>query len=445
MIFFFRFSFFFKKNEISFSSGVPSDFGQICTVDRDSAFPAPGLACQHHPGAFTRHFLCQSINQLFMLIIKNNTKTSEYTFEEVRIEYGIKNTQQSINQSSNRSINRSINQASNQLYEQSIDQLINQLTFLVWWDEDGKWNVEKNEGVRRNVWKIESEENWRGKWFLGCFLGFRWPPSPRWPTVLPAPIRTRVAVTRPSFTCIWLRSSCWASRFSSNCDICIKWSWWRCSSPSTASSPRGFNATSLTPTTLVLPSLWTLYRQYFFSDTFFRKRKSTQNRRIWWQESVPDEVRVVLYAHRHPHGALLAQSFREWKSAKCSSIRPTLLYFDTSVSFPSQTEVTSRLLFVWKKESDTQKEQVGELRRKNEELVYNILPRHVAKVFLTRNLESEVSNPFIPHPFSPIPIPFLEKKILKFFLKFFFENFFWKFFFEIFLKFFSSFFRFFYF
>ena len=281
-----------------------------------------------------------------------------------------------------------------------------------------------------------------GEVIWGCFLGFRWPPSLKWPTVLPAPIRTRVAVTRPSFTCTWLRSSCWASRFSSNCDICIKCSWWRSSSPSTASSPRGFNATSLTPTTLVLPSLWTPYRQYFFLDTFFRKKKSTQNRTIDDRNPFPTKYAsccmliVILMA------LFWLNRFVSVLSAKCWL---TLLYFDTSISFLSQTEVTSRLLFVWKKESDTQKEQVGELRRKNEELVYNILPRHVAKVFLTRNLESEVSNPFIPHPFSSIQSLFSkkEKKILNFFskkkiLKFFF--FFLKFFFEIFfLPFFSLF------
>ncbi|GAV05700.1 hypothetical protein RvY_15792 [Ramazzottius varieornatus] len=48
------------------------------------------------------------------------------------------------------------------------------------------------------------------------------------------------------------------------------------------------------------------------------------------------------------------------------------------------SEVTSRLLFIWKNESDIQKDEAADLRRKNEELVYNILPPHVAKVFLGR-------------------------------------------------------------
>ncbi|XP_055345480.1 adenylate cyclase type 3-like isoform X2 [Paramacrobiotus metropolitanus] len=59
-------------------------------------------------------------------------------------------------------------------------------------------------------------------------------------------------------------------------------------------------------------------------------------------------------------------------------------------------EITSRLLFVWKNESDAQKTQVTELRRKNEELVSNILPPHVAKHFLGRNF-TENDDPYSEH------------------------------------------------
>lgn len=47
-----------------------------------------------------------------------------------------------------------------------------------------------------------------------------------------------------------------------------------------------------------------------------------------------------------------------------------------------QFEVTSRRLFLWKKDVEEQKEKVADMRRKNEALVYNVLPLHVAKHFL---------------------------------------------------------------
>ncbi|CAN8027316.1 unnamed protein product, partial [Ixodes persulcatus] len=50
----------------------------------------------------------------------------------------------------------------------------------------------------------------------------------------------------------------------------------------------------------------------------------------------------------------------------------------------SQLEVTSRRLFLWRKDVEEQKEKVADMRRKNEALVYNVLPLHVAKHFLGR-------------------------------------------------------------
>lgn len=49
-----------------------------------------------------------------------------------------------------------------------------------------------------------------------------------------------------------------------------------------------------------------------------------------------------------------------------------------------QLEVTSRRLFLWRKDVEEQKEKVADMRRKNEALVYNVLPLHVAKHFLGR-------------------------------------------------------------
>ncbi|UYV81738.1 ADCY3, partial [Cordylochernes scorpioides] len=54
-----------------------------------------------------------------------------------------------------------------------------------------------------------------------------------------------------------------------------------------------------------------------------------------------------------------------------------------------QLEKTSRRLFLWKKEVEEQKEKVADMRVKNEALVYNILPPHVAKHFLGKNLSDE--------------------------------------------------------
>ncbi|XP_003742697.2 adenylate cyclase type 3 [Galendromus occidentalis] len=56
-----------------------------------------------------------------------------------------------------------------------------------------------------------------------------------------------------------------------------------------------------------------------------------------------------------------------------------------------QLEYTTRRLFLWQKELDTQKQKVAEMRHKNEALIYNILPPHVAKHFLgTRKNDEEL-------------------------------------------------------
>ncbi|KAL1429609.1 hypothetical protein MTO96_015989 [Rhipicephalus appendiculatus] len=57
-----------------------------------------------------------------------------------------------------------------------------------------------------------------------------------------------------------------------------------------------------------------------------------------------------------------------------------------------QFELTSRRLFLWRKDVEEQKEKVADMRRKNEALVYNVLPPpHVAKVFLgRRRLDEEL-------------------------------------------------------
>ena len=65
----------------------------------------------------------------------------------------------------------------------------------------------------------------------------------------------------------------------------------------------------------------------------------------------------------------------------------------------------SRRLFLWKKQVEQQKEKVGDMRIKNEALVYNILPPHVAVHFLGKKKKDEVrgvnfSNPESSHTLS---------------------------------------------
>nr|XP_037276836.1 adenylate cyclase type 3-like [Rhipicephalus microplus] len=72
-----------------------------------------------------------------------------------------------------------------------------------------------------------------------------------------------------------------------------------------------------------------------------------------------------------------------------------------------QFELTSRRLFLWRKDVEEQKEKVADMRRKNEALVYNVLPPHVAKVFLgRRRLDEELyskSHDFVGVLFAAMP------------------------------------------
>ncbi|XP_076348180.1 adenylate cyclase type 3-like [Tachypleus tridentatus] len=74
------------------------------------------------------------------------------------------------------------------------------------------------------------------------------------------------------------------------------------------------------------------------------------------------------------------------------SIYVTVVLITISVAIVTvnrQLELTSRRLFLWKKVVEEQKEKVADMRRKNEALVYNILPPHVAKHFLGRRKNDE--------------------------------------------------------
>ena len=60
----------------------------------------------------------------------------------------------------------------------------------------------------------------------------------------------------------------------------------------------------------------------------------------------------------------------------------------------------SRRLFLWQREIDEQKEKVADMRRKNEALVYNILPPHVAIHFLGKRKNDEVFKSLFSFSFS---------------------------------------------
>ena len=45
---------------------------------------------------------------------------------------------------------------------------------------------------------------------------------------------------------------------------------------------------------------------------------------------------------------------------------------------PLQMDKADRVIFKWKKEVSDQKERATDMRRRNEALVYNILPMHVS-------------------------------------------------------------------
>ena len=56
-----------------------------------------------------------------------------------------------------------------------------------------------------------------------------------------------------------------------------------------------------------------------------------------------------------------------------------------------QFELMTRRLFLWQKDVEEQREKVFDMRRKNEMLVYNILPPHVAIHFLGKRKNDDVN------------------------------------------------------
>lgn len=62
------------------------------------------------------------------------------------------------------------------------------------------------------------------------------------------------------------------------------------------------------------------------------------------------------------------------------------LKFNTFLSI--QIDRTDRVIFMWKTEVSDQKEKAADMRRRNEALVYNVLPVHVAEHFMRNKKQS---------------------------------------------------------
>lgn len=69
----------------------------------------------------------------------------------------------------------------------------------------------------------------------------------------------------------------------------------------------------------------------------------------------------------------------------------SLLHCDLYV-VPCQWEATARLDFLWRLQAQQEVEDMRELREHNECLLHNILPAHVARHFLDRNKNDDVSD-----------------------------------------------------
>lgn len=63
-----------------------------------------------------------------------------------------------------------------------------------------------------------------------------------------------------------------------------------------------------------------------------------------------------------------------------------------SYSFFSQLEYTARLDFLWRVQAKEEINEMRELREHNENMLRNILPSHVARHFLEKDRDNEVSS-----------------------------------------------------
>lgn len=95
-------------------------------------------------------------------------------------------------------------------------------------------------------------------------------------------------------------------------------------------------------------------------------------------------VRPVDCSHHRP----LASG----QTRKLQCCRGNLTHRLISLSLPSlrlpQIDRRDRLIFMWKIQAREQKEKASDMRRRNEALVYNVLPVHVAEHFMSNKKRS---------------------------------------------------------
>lgn len=93
-------------------------------------------------------------------------------------------------------------------------------------------------------------------------------------------------------------------------------------------------------------------------------------------------VRPVDCSHHRP--------IASGQTRKLQCCRGNLTHRLISLSFPSLSQIDrrDRLIFMWKIQAREQKEKASDMRRRNEALVYNVLPVHVAEHFMSNKKRS---------------------------------------------------------
>ncbi|XP_077989851.1 adenylate cyclase type 3-like [Glandiceps talaboti] len=101
-------------------------------------------------------------------------------------------------------------------------------------------------------------------------------------------------------------------------------------------------------------------------------------------------INIVLLPELHDRYDQFVYFSRAYLVATKYELTATLLIISLALLYYNRhIEVTSRLLFLWRVEAKNQKDLVYELRRKNEALIMNIMPAHVAKHFLGTKRKDE--------------------------------------------------------
>lgn len=69
-------------------------------------------------------------------------------------------------------------------------------------------------------------------------------------------------------------------------------------------------------------------------------------------------------------------------------MKDNLRSIDVNVLLAQQMDREDRVIFKWKTEVISQKEMASDMRQRNEALVYNVLPMHVAEHFMKNTKRS---------------------------------------------------------